>query len=231
VQSEDGRLTAVPLGDVTLVVEDETRAIRVLPKGRAPDLRAAARLLGTGLPENTVARRPDGSQLAIADRGGIRIVSLETGADLRSLPGEAAEIAYSPDGARLAAAFRRRVRIFDVDTGKQERPVDLAADITIARPTWSPDGTRLAVAGFDHTVRVLDVASGREVRAIRGNEATVVDFAFVGTTRFACLFDETLQLWDLDVGRVIVRIECLRGGRVAASADGRWLACVGPDEV
>jgi len=63
---------------------------------------------------------------------------------------------------------------------------------------WSPDGTRLALAGRDATVRVWDAATGKETLALRGYGQAVMAVAWGpdGTRLAAGGFGGFVQVWD-----------------------------------
>ena len=78
-----------------------------------------------------------------------------------SLPGRVMNIAFSADGSQLAACSsldgQGTVMIAQTDDAKQlaHVPVPASGLFTI---TWRPDGQTVAVAGFDGTVRLLNVS-------------------------------------------------------------------------
>jgi tetratricopeptide (TPR) repeat protein len=63
---------------------------------------------------------------------------------------------------------------------------------------FNPDGTRLASASMDATIRLWDVATGQELLSIKGNKKGLrcVAFSPDGTRLASCGVDGTVQLWD-----------------------------------
>jgi WD40 repeat protein len=89
----------------------------------------------------------------------------------------------------------------------------------------SSDG-RLALSGSgDSTVKLWEVASGREIRTLQGHTGQVGAVAFSPDNRFALSGGEdmTLKLWDLATGLVVRTFTGHTGwiGSVAFSADGK----------
>jgi hypothetical protein len=101
---------------------------------------------------------------------------------------------------------------------------------------FSPDGTRLASAGHDGTVRVWDAAAGREVLALRHTRRVdSVAFSPDGTRLASASYDGMVRVWDAATGREVL---ALRGHtrevyrevyRVAYSPDGTRLASASRD--
>ena len=63
---------------------------------------------------------------------------------------------------------------------------------------FSREGTRLATACGDNTIRLWDLATGQEVCELRGHEAYVHAVAFSpdGTRLASASGDSTVRIWD-----------------------------------
>src|SRR5439155_735461 len=97
----------------------------------------------------------------------------------------------------------------------------------------SPDGTRLASASDDQTVRLWDLAAGSEIRAFQGHTDAVWSVAFSpdGARLASASAALTLRIWHLASG---AEIRAFKGHTdsvwsVAFSPDGAHLASASAD--
>ncbi|RKH21360.1 hypothetical protein D7X74_01380 [Corallococcus sp. CA047B] len=73
---------------------------------------------------------------------------------------------------------------------------------------FSPDGSILASGSLDQTVHLWDVATGRELRFLKGHTASIRSVAFSpdGRTLVSGSRDRTVRLWDVATGRELRRL-------------------------
>jgi WD40 repeat protein/serine/threonine protein kinase len=99
--------------------------------------------------------------------------------------------------------------------------------------TFSPDSTRLATGGWS-SVRLMDVASGRELLALRGLVGlrnNSLAWSSDLTTLATCLEDKSVSLWSASTGEKLADLPDGRGmDAVAFSPDGNVLASMAIDQ-
>lgn len=90
---------------------------------------------------------------------------------------------------------------------------------------FSPDGHTALSGGMDSTLRLWDVARGRQLRFFSGHSSNVTSAAFFphGRTAISGGWDNNLRLWDVDTGR---ELRIFKGhtapiSSLAVSKDGR----------
>jgi len=143
----------------------------------------------------------------------------------------------SPDGKTLAIARDAgRVDLWGADNGKKVHALLSDSANRSSHLAFSPDGTKLATTGSDNwggdnTVRVWDVATGKELHPRDGHGSPISSIAFSPTgTRIATAGrDGAVHLWDASSGKHHLRLDGHRGRGpgVSFSSDGRWLTSWG----
>jgi WD40 repeat protein len=157
-------------------------------------------------------------------------------------------VAFDAAGQRIASGgFDKTIRVWDVATGKQLLLLDGHKDIVFS-VAFSPDGKHLLSAsggnreggkwseGEDHTFRLWDLATGKEVRRF----GEPMDWALCGAfspdgkliatgTRNK---DPSVRLWDPATGKEVKRLTGHGAGvrSVSFSPDGKTLASAGYDQ-
>src|SRR5262249_58193632 len=79
----------------------------------------------------------------------------------------------------------------------------------VARVALLPDGKRAISGGSDRTIRVWDIASGRELRRWVGSEGRIFGLAVTpdGTRVVVAGYDSDLRVWDIASGRELRRLQ------------------------
>jgi len=173
----------------------------------------------------------DGSKLATVSGKNVRLWDLATAKQIALLEGPsryAGAISFSPDGSKLASGSHdKTVRLWDVATGRQLAVFE-GHDGLIG---FGPDGTRLVTYGAN-TLRILEVASGKELAVLKVPAFAQLAFSRDGTRVATGSELGPVVIWDAHTGERLVE---LRGhGRgfynvPAFSPDGKRLATCSSD--
>lgn len=142
-------------------------------------------------------------------------------------------VACSPDGRWIAVG--REDAAIELRTTDQEGIAkqlaghrDVVSDLAFAK-----DGT-LASAGYDQTIKLWDVATGKELRTLTGHDNWVFGIAFSpdGKTLASAGYDKTIRLWNVATGEQTAVIEGHTAAvrDVAFSPDGKLLASASSDQ-
>jgi len=169
----------------------------------------------------------------------LHVWDVATGKKLSTLrqadPGATA-FACSPDGRRLAVAGRASIHLWDL-AEKRELPAGPGHRTTISAVAFSPDGKTISTAAeHDHTIRIWDVASGRELGDLEGSTPyqDAPRLVYFPDGKVIAQANTPVQMWDLATETelhwhsALDRKDLLNGHAFGFSRDGKTLAVAVP---
>jgi WD40 repeat protein/transcriptional regulator with XRE-family HTH domain len=156
-----------------------------------------------------LAFSPDGSLLASGGHDAtVRLWDAKLGTLLEEVPHPISVISldWSADGCRLASGdIAGTIRLWERQPTGPTRCVQTleGSNNWVRRLAFSPDGSLLASANWDRTVKLWKLASGHCVQTLEGHTELVhcVSWSADGATLASSGFDHTIRLWDIQQGR------------------------------
>lgn len=187
-----------------------------------------------------IAFAAQGSFFAATSPKGVRIWNTANWTVLRDiLTSEAAlPAAFAPNSDWLAvgigdyfsAGHRGTTVLFSASTGAEIRRLPNSGGRALS---FSSDGTMLATAPWNGQIRLWDVASGRELRALNG-AGRVMGLSFTpdGQALAGCDFGGKIRWWNVTTGGLQTSCEGHESviWSMAFSSDGRTLASCSSDQ-
>ena len=229
-----GEVVAIAPGDKLAATGDRERMIRLfeLPSGKL--VRQITAHEGT---VHALAFAPDGRTLASAGKDQmVYLWEVATGQQLRRLETHA-EIAwglvFTRDGKHLLTAGGNVIRIWDVKTGDELRSLP-RHPAYVQQIALSPDEKLLAAVSSDSTGRVVELATGKEVRKLDGTDiGSCIAFSADGRS-LATAARRFVRIWEtvtckerlvLDAGGGVTSLAFMPDGKtlLSGSSDGTVL--------
>jgi WD40 repeat protein len=144
----------------------------------------------------------DGTLLATAGHGPIKLWDTKTFKEVRSLRGHSDivnDLVFSPDGKMIASVSDDgKLILWDIEKGKalfkktEHKSKMLSVDI-------SPDGTMIITGGEDKKIRVWDVSTGNEIMNVGDRDIiNYVSFSMYDERVIAQSKDMSLKIWQAD---------------------------------
>jgi len=199
------------------------------------DGQAKPGMSGTFSPLTGVAFAPDGRYVAAVGADSVvRVWDIQTKSEVRGLRGHTdwvTAVAFSPDGRHIASVGVEKdkiLRIFELTplettgSGGHMRAVNAVA--------VAPNGKTIATAGTDQTIKLWDIATGKEVGTLIGNADIPFGLAFLGNDALVMgsgtpLGDAgRLYFWSLNPGRLTATVQTGEVYTATATADGSKVA-------
>jgi RNA polymerase sigma factor (sigma-70 family) len=180
---------------------------------------------------------PDGKSILTQGARSVRIWDAASGHDqgVLALPDEGADFwmgSLTPDGKTLLTTRHNGTgQVWDIAARKLTRSFSLAAppfDVTRARCAHSPDGKAIAIVTTDGSIRVCDVAAGKEMEQLRSHSdaVTAATFSPNGKNLILDCEGDRMLVWDVVTGvEDKTRVHsATHSMNLRFSANGKWLA-------
>jgi len=177
IQGPDGQETTIrPQTGAKVIVENGGQPIATVTDGSEPPYRALAGHKG---PVWNVAFAGNRVLSCGADQW-VRVWDVASGAEVQRFDGHRGFVyglAVAPDGKRALSSSGCRILskvedvtwsvcLWEIETGKELQRLE-GRGPGITSVTFSPDGSRALLAGYDGSVRLWDVAAWQEISAFR----------------------------------------------------------------
>ncbi len=227
-----------------------------IDQGATGEVSGAASIAWQSLPHGmnpiyAVAMSPDGQIAACSRANQIFIYNLASGALLARLTDPALvesglykqqgvahldlvqALAFSPDGDLLASGGYREVKLWRRPHGV--RRADLPATASAVQAiSVSPDGKWAAVGEASGEIKLWDLATLKDPKALAGHTAAVSDLEFLpdGLKLVSASQDKTVRLWNVADGAAVTQLETPAAvNALAVIADGTQVATGGADNI
>jgi WD40 repeat protein len=174
---------------------------------------------------------PDGHQVIYVDAGQLHIRDLQNGEEKSAIRSDAgiALFAVSPDGSQIAV-LDDFLRIINAANGQVLYNVVPPAN-RVEYLSFSPDGSKIAMAGRDGLVTILDAVSGVQLMQLAGHNDFIFRFAFRPDGKELASADQggSVKIWSLEPTQEVLTIPRDGNGSMVLSPDGQLIGTVFAD--
>ena len=177
-----------------------------------------------------------GKQLVVGRKSGFRVVDVQADREERSFGVQSDKktirtietISFSLDGRYALMGSRWSFILWDVQAGKEIRTFKGHSN-TVKALSFSPDGKHIVSGSADHTMRLWEAETGKELRMIYfgayGFEVTSVAVSPDGKQMLSGCENGSIKVWDI-FGKGDAYVHALGGAKqrvtaMALSSDGR----------
>ncbi len=210
----------------------------IIPKTAQPDPPGAYR---RPVPITALDFNHDGGELAASGYHEVTIWNAADGAlarRIKNVPERVYSVDYNPDGTLLAVAGGTpgsfgEVKLFNPADGSLVTDLVSMSDVANCA-AFNPAGTKLAVAGADRSIRIFDVASGKQEILIEDHADWVISVAWNadGTRSASASRDKTSKLFNAENGESLMTYSGHGDAvfDVGFSGDGKLVFSAGGDK-
>lgn len=220
-RSRDGKEIATGGDDGLVIIWDV--------ESREPKVRLFA-----GSPVQKLAFSRDGKLLAVAEGSGlVKIWDLIEKKERITLQQQMTNIncmdfAYDNRNLAIVAGGGHEINLFGITMSAQLKKLEDPDKSRIRSISFSPDGSSLASAHDNKTVKVWDLAAASVRLTLKGHAKEVFAVAYSpdSATIASAGLDRSLRLWDSSAGRPVATMRGARRGivEIAWSDDGKTIA-------